>query len=221
MLQSLVRRWAARTCSAFPTRSTPTSRNSFWQAHCRGGERIPEKKVADLFKVSRTPVREAIRKLAEYGLVVIKPRSYAFVATLSPEEARDISWVRLYLEKLSMRLFCAAGPEAAGEPAPAPRPVPPVQGGHRVPATSRPPTSTTRPSTWRSPAAPAIPNCWKCCPCSTPSCSCCGSSSTCPGPSSPSTSPSTTSCLKLLEKRELDKIEALLEGHILHDLNFK
>jgi DNA-binding GntR family transcriptional regulator len=79
----------------------------------RGGERVPEKKVADLFKVSRTPVREAIRKLAECGLVVIKPRSYAFVATLSPEEARDISWVRLYLEKLSVRLFCTAGAEAA------------------------------------------------------------------------------------------------------------
>jgi len=77
----------------------------------RGGERIPEKRVADLFKVSRTPVREAIRKLAEYGLVVIKPRSYAFVATISPEEARDISWVRLYLEKLSCRLFCQAGAE--------------------------------------------------------------------------------------------------------------
>lgn len=79
----------------------------------RGGERIPEKKVADLFKVSRTPVREAIRKLAESGLVVIKPRSYAFVATLSPEEARNISWIRLYLEKLSVRLFCAAGAEAS------------------------------------------------------------------------------------------------------------
>ena len=78
----------------------------------RGGERIPEKTVADLFKVSRTPVREAIRKLAEYGLVVIKPRSYSFVATISPEEARHISWVRLYLEKLSVRLFCAAGADA-------------------------------------------------------------------------------------------------------------
>jgi DNA-binding GntR family transcriptional regulator len=78
----------------------------------RGGERIPEKRVADLFKVSRTPVREAIRKLAEYGLVVLKPRSYAFVATISPEEARDISWVRLYLEKLSCRLFCGAGTPA-------------------------------------------------------------------------------------------------------------
>ena len=71
----------------------------------KGGEKIPEKKVADLFAVSRTPVREAIRKLAEYGLVLIKPRSCAYVATISPGEAKDISWVRLYLERLSVRQF--------------------------------------------------------------------------------------------------------------------
>jgi len=71
----------------------------------KGGEKIPEKKVADLFAVSRTPVREAIRKLAEYGLVLIKPRSCAYVATISPVEAKEISWVRLYLEKLSVRQF--------------------------------------------------------------------------------------------------------------------
>jgi DNA-binding GntR family transcriptional regulator len=70
-----------------------------------GGKRIPEERIAEHFRVSRTPVREAIRKLAAYGLVVIKPRSYAYVATLSPKEARDITEVRLSLEKLSFRLF--------------------------------------------------------------------------------------------------------------------
>lgn len=70
-----------------------------------GGKRIPEERIAEHFKVSRTPVREAIRKLAAYGLVVIKPRSYAHVATLSPKEARDITEVRLSLEKLSFRIF--------------------------------------------------------------------------------------------------------------------
>ncbi|MGA2547352.1 MAG: GntR family transcriptional regulator [Rectinemataceae bacterium] len=79
----------------------------------KAGEKIPEKRVADLFKVSRTPIREAMRKLAEYGLIVIKPRSYAYVATINTEEAKDISWVRLYLEKLSVRLFAAAANDAS------------------------------------------------------------------------------------------------------------
>jgi len=80
-----------------------------------GGKRIPEERIAEHFKVSRTPVREAIRKLAAYGLVVIKPRSYAFVATLSPKEARDITEVRLSLEKLSFKAFCAVKTESRVE----------------------------------------------------------------------------------------------------------
>jgi len=79
----------------------------------QAGQRIPEKKLGDSFHVSRTPVREAIRKLAEYGLVVIKPRSYAYVATIGLEEASDITWVRLYLEKLSMRLFISVATPAS------------------------------------------------------------------------------------------------------------
>ena len=72
-----------------------------------GGDKIPEIRIADQLNVSRTPVREAIRKLSEYGLVVLKPRSYAIVATVNPKEARDISLVRLSLEKLSFRIFAA------------------------------------------------------------------------------------------------------------------
>ena len=66
--------------------------------------------------MSRTPVREALRKLAEYGLVVIKPRSYALVAAISPKEAWDISLVRLSLEKLSFRSFAdVATPESLAD----------------------------------------------------------------------------------------------------------
>lgn len=69
----------------------------------KAGERIPESGVAGDLQVSRTPVREAIRKLSEYGLVVIKPWSYAVVASIDGKEARDIAVVRLALERLSFR----------------------------------------------------------------------------------------------------------------------
>jgi DNA-binding GntR family transcriptional regulator len=79
----------------------------------KSGEKIPEIRVAKHFQVSRTPVREAIRKLAEYGLVVIKPRSFSFVATINDKEASDISQVRLWLERLSARTFAlSATPES-------------------------------------------------------------------------------------------------------------
>ena len=44
-----------------------------------GGMVISEEQLAQQFGVSRTPIREAIRRLSEYGLVIIKPRSHAMV----------------------------------------------------------------------------------------------------------------------------------------------
>ncbi len=72
----------------------------------QGGEKIPEEKVAQQLQVSRTPIREALRKLENYGLVEIKPRSYAIVMDLDPSEAPQIAIIRLSLEKLSCTLLC-------------------------------------------------------------------------------------------------------------------
>lgn len=74
-----------------------------------GGQRIPEEKVAQQFGVSRTPIREALRRLEEYGIIRVKPRSYAEVVGLSPKEARHISIVRAELETLSVRLLTEIG----------------------------------------------------------------------------------------------------------------
>ena len=40
----------------------------------KGGMTIPEEHLAQQFGVSRTPIREAIRRLTDYGLVVLKRR---------------------------------------------------------------------------------------------------------------------------------------------------
>jgi DNA-binding GntR family transcriptional regulator len=68
----------------------------------KGGERIPEETLAAQYGVSRTPIREAIRRLSEYGLVEIKPRSYAEVCAITPKEATDIAEVRVALEQLAI-----------------------------------------------------------------------------------------------------------------------
>ena len=68
----------------------------------KGGMKIPEESLAEQFGVSRTPIREAIRRLSEYGLVTIKPRSYATVSVISSEEASDIARVRVTLEQLAI-----------------------------------------------------------------------------------------------------------------------
>ncbi len=71
----------------------------------RGGELISEEALAKKHGVSRTPIREAVRRLSEYGLVIIKPRSHAMVYQVDDKEVADIAKVRLALEELTVQLL--------------------------------------------------------------------------------------------------------------------
>jgi DNA-binding GntR family transcriptional regulator len=75
----------------------------------KAGEKIYEEKVGQLFGVSRTPIREALKKLSEYGLVILKPRSHAVVATLTREEAVQLAYIRAQLEALSVKHLAETG----------------------------------------------------------------------------------------------------------------
>lgn len=68
----------------------------------QGGTNISEELLAEQFGVSRTPIREAIRRLAEYGLLIITPRSHVSVYTVTEKEAADIAKVRVNLEMLAI-----------------------------------------------------------------------------------------------------------------------
>jgi len=76
-----------------------------------GGGRVPEAKIASRFGLSRTPIREALRRLEVYGLVRIKPRSYAEVVKLHPDEAEDVALLRASLEVLAIKLLTSRGTE--------------------------------------------------------------------------------------------------------------
>ena len=69
------------------------------------GESIPEERIARLFGVSRTPIRETLRKLEKYGLVKINPHAQATVVKIVPEEARYIGEVRSVIETLAARIL--------------------------------------------------------------------------------------------------------------------
>ncbi|MDA3951646.1 MAG: GntR family transcriptional regulator [Spirochaeta sp.] len=79
----------------------------------RQGDKIVEDKIAKRFGVSRTPIREALTRLQAYGLVHLQPRSYAEVARIEAQEARDIAQLRLTLEQMSFRLLCNRNDTAA------------------------------------------------------------------------------------------------------------
>ena len=83
-----------------------TLRNAILTGDLSPGERLMEIKLADKLGVSRTPIREAIRKLELEGLVVNTPRKGAEVANISAEDLRDVLEVRRSLEVLAISLAC-------------------------------------------------------------------------------------------------------------------
>lgn len=68
------------------------------------GERLMEVQLADEMGVSRTPVREAIRKLELEGFVVMIPRKGAYVAGITHKDIADLFEIRAALEGMAAGL---------------------------------------------------------------------------------------------------------------------
>lgn len=68
------------------------------------GERISEPGLAESLGISRTPVREALQRLSQEGLVELVPAKGARVRVLSREEVREVYEVRALLEAEAARL---------------------------------------------------------------------------------------------------------------------
>ena len=67
------------------------------------GTKLAEQKIADIFQVSRTLVRQALNQLSRDRLVTLEPARGAFVAMPSVEEARQVFEVRAMIEAALVR----------------------------------------------------------------------------------------------------------------------
>ena len=83
-----------------------TLRTSILTGELKPGERLMEIHLADKLGVSRTPIREAIRKLELEGLVVMIPRKGAEVAKITVRDLKDALEVRMAIDSLSVKLAC-------------------------------------------------------------------------------------------------------------------
>lgn len=68
------------------------------------GDKIPEVKIAKELGISRTPVREAMRRLANDGLIEIFPNRFAKVTEFTPTAIRDIGVLRIALDTTAVKL---------------------------------------------------------------------------------------------------------------------
>ena len=83
-----------------------TLRQAILRGELKPGERLMEIQLANKLGVSRTPIREAIRKLELEGLVLMIPRKGAEVAEITEKSLRDVLEVRRALEELAVQLVC-------------------------------------------------------------------------------------------------------------------
>ena len=83
-----------------------TLRRAILRGELKPGERLMEIQLANKLGVSRTPIREAIRKLELEGLVLMVPRKGAEVAEITEKNLRDVLEVRCALEELAVQLAC-------------------------------------------------------------------------------------------------------------------
>ena len=67
------------------------------------GQAMSEKEISDSLKASKTPVREAIIKLEETGLIRIVPKSGTYVSPISLDRYIEACFVRLHLEVGAVR----------------------------------------------------------------------------------------------------------------------
>ncbi len=84
-------------------RAYSTVRDGILHGTYAAGSRLTELELAQAAGVSRTPVREALRRLHAEGLVEFSPNHGAVVALFEPEDAEEIFELRSLLEPITAR----------------------------------------------------------------------------------------------------------------------
>jgi DNA-binding GntR family transcriptional regulator len=81
-------------------------RGSILSGELLPGDRLIETQIADTLKVSRTPIREAIRQLQREELITADHNGWLRVATLSAQDAEHLYDCRIALETLAVTEAC-------------------------------------------------------------------------------------------------------------------
>ncbi|ROH88069.1 GntR family transcriptional regulator [Pseudomethylobacillus aquaticus] len=75
------------------------------------GDRVTEHELADLFEVSRTPVREALKRLEVEGFVSVRPKHGCFIRDFDIVELAEYYDIRIALEQLAVEHACESMPD--------------------------------------------------------------------------------------------------------------
>lgn len=103
-LQPAGRAESVRQPVPFPEQVATIVREAILTGQYAPGQRLSEVDLSNRLSISRSPVRESLRKLADEGLVVIHPRRGAFVASFDLDEIRELMEFRQALDVMAAGL---------------------------------------------------------------------------------------------------------------------
>ncbi len=86
-----------------------TIRRAILEGRLAAGERLVEARISEELGVSRAPVREALARLAQRGLVVSLANRGTFVVRLGPEDVEELFALRVLLEGHAASCLASAG----------------------------------------------------------------------------------------------------------------
>lgn len=105
-------RLARPTALSLGERSATILRNAIFDGSLQPDSRLPEPEIASMMGISRAPLREALRILADEQLVVISPHRGARVVSVTPEDYLQLLAVRGLLEPYAVEHSLAEHREA-------------------------------------------------------------------------------------------------------------
>ena len=94
---------------------TASLREAILNGYFEPGEKLDQDLIAEELAVSRTPVREALRRLESEGFIEVRPHYGAFIAEVSPQDIREVYEVRRLLEAEVVRQVTPLIPESVLE----------------------------------------------------------------------------------------------------------
>jgi DNA-binding GntR family transcriptional regulator len=87
-------------------------RDMLMRGELKPGDKISEQMLCSRFGVSRTPLREALKVLANEGVLILAPNRGATVARISPDEVDELFPIMGAMEALAGEIACARATEA-------------------------------------------------------------------------------------------------------------
>jgi len=91
---------------------TASLREAILNGYFEPGEKVDQDLIAEELEVSRTPVREALRRLEFEGFVEVRPHHGAFIAKVSHQDIREVYEIRKLLEAEIVRQVAPLIPES-------------------------------------------------------------------------------------------------------------